>query len=345
MNRRRLAFRRLDDGRIALRLPAEVRSFMAAAAAQLRDVGASPGSPGFARLFGRIDETADADDPAYVLARQLAVDEVVAAVAASAWKSVVDPEEAEAWLAVLGMTLSRRAEELGIRTEEDRAGLAAEDEAVIRVVYALQAGLMDALDEREPIRRRRASKRRTVGAVQAHDVELHGVTIELAAGDIVHQPDMDAVVNAANAQLLPGGGVAGAIHRAAGPGLAEECRPLAPISPGEAVITGGHGLASPYVIHCLGPVYGVDRPEDELLAACYRHSLELADRRGLGSVAFPAISTGAFGYPMERAAEVALATVLKSVARLESVRKVRFVLAGDRALRVHREVLQRLLAQ
>lgn len=179
--------------------------------------------------------------------------------------------------------------------------------------------------------------------VQASSVELDGVTIELEAGDIVRQPDVDAVVNAANAQLLPGGGVAGAIHRAAGPGLAEECRPLAPISPGEAVITSGHRLPNRYVIHCLGPVYGVDRPEDELLAACYRHSLELADRQGLRSVAFPAISTGAFGYPMQRAAEVALGTVLKMAGRLQSVRSVRFVLADEGALRVHREVLQRLL--
>jgi hypothetical protein len=146
---RRAGFKRLDDGRIAVRLPSAVRSFVAAAAERLREVGESPGSPGFARLFGRIDETADADDPAYVLARQLAVDDVVAAVAASAEKPVIDPEEAEAWLAVLGMTLSRRSEELGLRTEEDRAGITREDEAVIRVVYALQAGLIDALDEPE----------------------------------------------------------------------------------------------------------------------------------------------------------------------------------------------------
>ncbi len=343
--RRRVGFQRLDDGRIAVRLPAAVRSFVAAAAERLRDVGTAPGSPGFARLFGRIDETADADDPAYVLARQLAVDEAVAAVAASTEKPVIDLEEAEAWLAVLGMTLSRRMEELGVRTEADRAGIAREDEAVIRVVYALQAGLIDALDEREPAPRRRASTARTVGVVGADGAEIDGVTVELVAGDIVRQPDVDAVVNAANAQLLPGGGVAGAIHRAAGPELAEECRPLAPISPGEAVITGGHRLANPYVIHCLGPVYGVDRPEDELLAACYRHSLELADRHGLRSVAFPAISTGAFGYPMERAAEVALGTVLKMVGRLESVRKVRFVLTDEGALQVHRAVLQHLLEQ
>ncbi len=179
--------------------------------------------------------------------------------------------------------------------------------------------------------------------MQAHEVEVHGVTVSLVTGDIVDQPDVDAVVNAANAALLPGGGVAGAIHRAAGPGLAEECRPLAPIAPGEAVVTGGHRLPNPYVIHCLGPVYGVDRPEDELLAACYRHALELADRHELRSVAFPAISTGVFGYPMAAAAGVALGVVLDAAERLRCVRTVRFVLADERALRVHREALERLL--
>ena len=91
--------------------------------------------------------------------------------------------------------------------------------------------------------------------------------IECVRGDIANQPDIDAVVNAANAALRPGSGVAGALHRAAGPGLYEECRPLAPIATGEAVMTSGHGLPNPWVIHCLGPVYGRDRPEAELLVA------------------------------------------------------------------------------
>lgn len=147
MSPRREPFRRLEDGRIALALPPGVREFMVAAVQQLRDTGASPGSPGFECLFGRIDESSSVDDPAYVLARQLAVDEVVSMVSASAEKTVIEPEEAEAWLKVLGMTLSRRSAELGIRTEEDRAALGARDEAVIRVVYALQVGLIDALDE------------------------------------------------------------------------------------------------------------------------------------------------------------------------------------------------------
>lgn len=174
------------------------------------------------------------------------------------------------------------------------------------------------------------------------EVTVAGVRIECVQGDIVRQEGFDAVVNAANAQLRPGGGVAGAIHRAAGPGLEEECRPLAPIRPGQAVITGGHNLPNRFVIHCLGPVYGRDEPSDRLLADCYRNALHLADQRGIASVAFPAISTGVFGYPMEEAAEVALRTVMEVAPSLKSVRVVRFVLRDREALRVHEGVLSRL---
>lgn len=174
------------------------------------------------------------------------------------------------------------------------------------------------------------------------ELERGDVTIECVPGDITDQPEFDAVVNAANAQLRTGGGVAGAIHRTAGPGLAEECRPLAPIEPGEAVITGGHDLPNPHVVHCLGPVYGRDEPSDELLAGCYREALRLAEREGLSSVAFPAISTGAFGYPMEEAARVALATVWSAAPGLESVRRVRFTLFAERALEAHEDALERL---
>ena len=171
------------------------------------------------------------------------------------------------------------------------------------------------------------------------ELTIAEVTIECVQGDITRQPDMDAVVNAANAQLLPGGGVAGAIHRAAGPKLAEECRPLAPIRPGEAVITGAQKLPNRHVIHCLGPVYGRDEPAAELLASCYREALRLADENALGSIAFPAISTGVFGYPLEEAAKVAIGAVAHRAQSLSSVRRVRFVLfapgdleAFDRAL-------------
>jgi O-acetyl-ADP-ribose deacetylase (regulator of RNase III) len=170
-----------------------------------------------------------------------------------------------------------------------------------------------------------------------------GVTVEIVEGDISSQDDMDVVVNAANAELTSGGGVAGAIHQAAGPGLAEESRPLSPIQPGEAVITGGHELPNRHVIHVLGPVYGSDKPEDELLAQCYRNALSLAEEHDLKSVAFPSISTGAFGYPVEEAAEVALRTVLEGTENLQSVRRIRFVLYGEENFEAYKRLLQRLL--
>ena len=171
---------------------------------------------------------------------------------------------------------------------------------------------------------------------------VHGVPVECVRGDITAQHDVAAIVNAANAELRSGGGVAGAIHRAAGPELEEEARPLAPIRPGQAVITGGHDLPNRYVIHALGPVYGRDRPEAEVLANCYRHSLALAEEHGIDSVAFPAISTGVFGYPVEEAARVALGTVVEETERLKSVRLLRFVLFGEEDLAVYERGLSEL---
>jgi O-acetyl-ADP-ribose deacetylase len=171
---------------------------------------------------------------------------------------------------------------------------------------------------------------------------IHNVTIECVQGNIADQPDVEAIVNAANAQLRPGGGVAGAIHRAAGPGLEQECRPLAPIRPGQAVITGAHNLPNRYVIHCLGPVFGVDEPSDALLASCYRNALQLAEQNDIRSIAFPALSTGVFGYPMEAAARVAFTTVLDELPRLSAVKLIRFVLFQDADLRLHERVLEAL---
>lgn len=179
--------------------------------------------------------------------------------------------------------------------------------------------------------------------MNADEARAGQLQIELRVGDIADQHDVDAVVNAANAQLRSGGGVAGALHAAAGPGLAEECAPLAPIAPGECVITGGHGLPNAYVLHCLGPVYGLDEPAPALLAACYRNALLLADRQRLTSVAFPAISTGVFGYPQREAAEVALSTVASTASQLSHLRLIRFVLSDERALAVHRKVLGALV--
>lgn len=173
-------------------------------------------------------------------------------------------------------------------------------------------------------------------------VTVAGVTIECVVGDIARQEGFEGVVNAANAELRIGGGVAGALHRAAGPGLEEEARSKAPIRPGQAVVTSGHHLPNAWVIHCLGPVYGRDRPEDELLASCYGQALRLAEEQEMGSVAFPAISTGAFGYPMEDAAGVALETVVAEAPSLHSVRRIRFVLFDEHARRVHARVLEDL---
>ena len=168
------------------------------------------------------------------------------------------------------------------------------------------------------------------------------ITMECVKGDITAQPDMAAIVNAANPALRSGGGVAGAIHRAAGPGLAKECAPLAPIQPGQAVITGGHNLPNRHVVHCLGPVYGRDEPSAELLANCYRNALDLAEKAGLDSIAFPGISTGAFGYPPAEAAAVAWRAVLERAPKLKHVRHIRFVLFDDASLALNETALERL---
>lgn len=169
------------------------------------------------------------------------------------------------------------------------------------------------------------------------------ISVQCLVGDIAQQPDVDAVVNAANAQLRTGGGVAGALHRAAGPGLAEEGQSMAPIKPGQAVLTGGHNLPNRWVIHCLGPVYGTDKPEDQLLADCYRNALKLADEQGIKRLAFPALSTGAFGYPAEEAAQVCAATLEAVIPSLHKVRLIRFVLFNEAARHtLHQSLAQRL---
>ena len=173
--------------------------------------------------------------------------------------------------------------------------------------------------------------------------EVNGITIECVQGNIARQKDFLAVVNAANAQLMPGGGVAGALHKAAGPELAEECKAMAPIKPGEAVISSGHSLPNKFVIHCLGPVYGRDMPAEELLASCYFRALKLAEENNIDSIAFPAISTGIFGYPMKEAAIVAFNTIIKSSQKLHKVKRIRFVLFKEDYVRIHESVLCRLV--
>jgi O-acetyl-ADP-ribose deacetylase len=170
------------------------------------------------------------------------------------------------------------------------------------------------------------------------------VSLQCLVGDISAQPDVDAVVNAANAQLLPGGGVAGSIHAAAGPALADACAPLAPIRPGDAVITEAFALPNSFVIHCLGPVFGRDEPSADLLKRCYSRALKLAEDNKINSIAFPAISTGAFGYPLESAAEIACKAVVQTAPDLRHVRLVRFVLYGQAAYKVFCSKLVRAAA-
>ncbi len=175
-------------------------------------------------------------------------------------------------------------------------------------------------------------------------LKFNDIQLEIIKGNIVNQTDIKAVVNAANAQLRIGGGVAGAIHRTAGPGLEEECRPLAPIKPGDAVITGGHDLPNDHVIHCLGPVYGKDNPGDKLLADCYRNALQLADREKIDSIAFPAISTGAFGFPFEEACEISLKVIRETAPNLKNVKKIRLVFFSDKERQTCEDMVNKIMS-
>ena len=173
-------------------------------------------------------------------------------------------------------------------------------------------------------------------------VQINHSTLELMQGNIVDQ-DVDAIVNAANTSLLGGGGVDGAIHRAAGPELLAECRTLNGAATGEAKITRGCRLKARHVIHAVGPRYRDGRHgEADLLASAYRNSLQRASETGLTSVAFPAISTGVYHYPLEEAAEVSLRTVIDYLRAHPEIELVRFVLFDAPTLAAYQDALQRL---
>src|SRR5579871_2220929 len=164
-------------------------------------------------------------------------------------------------------------------------------------------------------------------------------SVTAAQGDITGER-VDAIVNAANAALLPGGGVCGAMHRAAGPQLWEECRTIGHCAPGDAVITGGYNLPARYVIHTVGPVWeGGGHGEDETLASCYRRCIELAQRHGLRSIAFPAISTGIYGIPVERATPIAVTATRAALEAAPAVEAVRFVCFDAGTLAAYRRAL------
>jgi O-acetyl-ADP-ribose deacetylase (regulator of RNase III) len=163
--------------------------------------------------------------------------------------------------------------------------------------------------------------------------------IEVILGDIT-KLKVDAIVNAANTTLLGGGGVDGAIHCAAGPGLLEECRKLRGCATGEAKITKGYNLLAKWVIHTVGPVWrGGKHGEDELLASCYRKSLDLAAAHGIRTIAFPAISTGAYGFPLERATRIAVREATSFLGRDSSLEKVVFVCFDKQAYDCYSKVV------
>jgi O-acetyl-ADP-ribose deacetylase (regulator of RNase III) len=177
--------------------------------------------------------------------------------------------------------------------------------------------------------------------------EAGGKSIEFHGPADITREMTDAIVNAANSSLLGGGGVDGAIHRAGGPAILAECRQIVSkigsLPAGKAVITSGGRLAAKHVIHTVGPVYrDGKRGEAELLASCYRESIRLADSHGVKSLAFPAISTGAFGYPASEAASVGVFATLEALAQTTHVNKVRFVLFDDATLKAYTRTAERL---
>lgn len=171
------------------------------------------------------------------------------------------------------------------------------------------------------------------------ELRLNGKTLRLVQGDITTF-HADAIVNAANSGLRGGGGVDGAIHRAGGPSIMDECRKIGGCPTGEARITTAGKLPAQYVIHAVGPIWsGGGRREADLLASAYRYSMRLAEERGLSSVAFPSISTGVYSYPLGEAAHIALRTVVGSLQQSGSVQTVTFVLFTPDTLRAYEEAL------
>lgn len=177
------------------------------------------------------------------------------------------------------------------------------------------------------------------------EVKINDARLELVEGDITQQ-DTQAIVNAANPSLLGGGGVDGAIHRAAGPGLLEECRALGGCQTGEAKITRGYRLKAQNIIHTVGPIYRAEgKKAPELLARCYQKSLELAVSHKIQSIAFPSISTGAYGYPLNEAALIAIQTVIDFLKTHRELRLVRFVLFGPEAYQAYAQALKKLTSE
>jgi len=174
-------------------------------------------------------------------------------------------------------------------------------------------------------------------------VMINRSTVTLIEGDITKE-ETDAIVNAANSGLRGGGGVDGAIHRAGGPAIMEECRQIGHCQTGHAVITTGGKLKAKFVIHTVGPVYmGGDKGEAELLACAYRESMKIASKKKLKSISFPAISAGVYGYPLHEAARIALSTIISYLKEYKDIEKVRLVLFDKKTYDGFKEELKKLL--
>ena len=173
---------------------------------------------------------------------------------------------------------------------------------------------------------------------------IHGVTLALLQGDIV-KVQADAIVNAANSGLAGGGGVDGAIHRAGGPSIMAECRKIGGCPTGSAVATTAGKLPAKYVFHAVGPIYRGHSDDERLLISAYQSCLDLAEQYKIASIAFPSLSTGVYGYPLELAAPIALRTIIEHIKKPTSLKQVMMVLYGDSAYRAFEQALAKLLAE
>jgi O-acetyl-ADP-ribose deacetylase (regulator of RNase III) len=171
---------------------------------------------------------------------------------------------------------------------------------------------------------------------------INGVTLALMRGNIV-EVQADAIVNAANSGLRGGGGVDGAIHRAGGPSIMEECRKIGGCPTGEAVVTTAGRLAAKYVFHAVGPIYSGSLDDERLLASAYQSCLNLAEQHQIKSISFPSLSTGIYGYPLELAAPIALRTIIEHLKKPTCLQQVLMVLFGESAYKVHEQALDKLV--
>lgn len=171
---------------------------------------------------------------------------------------------------------------------------------------------------------------------------INGVTLALIRGNIVEVP-ADAIVNAANSGLRGGGGVDGAIHRAGGPSIMEECRKIGSCSTGGAVVTTAGRLPAKYVFHAVGPIYSGSQDDERLLISAYQSCLNLAEQHQVKSISFPSLSTGIYGYPLELAAPIALRTIVEHIKKPTCLQQVLMVLFGEHAYKVHEQALDKLV--